>query len=167
MKKPARIISVIAVLAVIAAVSTKFFMPSFFYGYVYPFSRIKGSITLTIDGRDVPLSDCEITCTHSDKKEKVHVNGDRIKSRAGKYGGYNYNIKHGDTEVRFYVYQYNCWNCADFDATFNVLTSKDTVTCTGSCTYLNKDGSESTSEIDSTLTLDYEQSQWGICILSV
>lgn len=171
MKKFLKVFSIIAVIAVALACSTYFFLPSVFYGYVYPFSRIKGNITLTIDGRDVPLSDCEITCEHSQESQKVHVNGNRIKTRAGKYGGYNYKIRHGDTEVRFYVYQYNCWNCADFDVTFNVLTSKNVVTCTGSCTSLGENGfgpaEHDTHNIESTLTLDYEQSQWGICILSV
>ena len=145
-------------------------MPSFFYGYVYPFSRIKGDITLIIDGRNIPLSDCEITCEHKQEPEKVRVNGSTIKSRAGEYGKYNYIIKYGNTEIRFYVYQYNCWNCADFDVTFIVLTAKNEVNCTGICTSLDEEGlgtaSHETYEIDKTRSLDYGVLDNGFCILS-
>ena len=171
MKKFLKVFSVIAVIAVALACSTYFFLPSVFYGYVYPFSHIKGNITLTIDGRDVPLSDCEIICEHSQESEHVRVKGNSIKSRAGKYGGYNYTLQYEDTEVRFYVYQANCWNCADFDLNFNVLTSKNVVTCTGTCTYLSENGYapafHKTYSIDQTATLDYKESPYGFCILSV
>ena len=171
MKKFLKVFSIIAAIIVALACSTYFFLPSVFYGFVYPFSRIKGNITLIIDGRDVNLSDCEITCERSQEPQKVHVSGSKIKTRAGEYGGYNYMLQYEATEVRFYVFQYNCWNCADFDVTFNVLTSKNVVTCTGTCTSLSENGfgpaSHDTHSIDQTTTLDYGLSSHGFCILSV
>ena len=170
MKKFLKAISVLAVIVIALACSTYFFLPSVFYGYIYPFSRIKGNITLNIDGSDIPLSDCEITCEHSQEPQKVRVNGSKIKTRAGEYGKYNYTINHKDTEIRFYVYQYNCWNCADFDVTFNVLTSKNAVTCTGTCTSLGENdfgpASHDTHSFDSTRSLDYDGFDHGFCILS-
>ena len=166
MKKFVRIISVIAVLTVIAAVSTKFFMPSFFYGYIYPFNRIKGNISITIDDKDIPLSECEISCSIKTETEKLHIRGNKIKNRAGEYGAYQYLIKHGDTQIRYYLYQSNRWNCADYDIKFSVNTPENTVTCKGSRTSLCEDGSKTTGDIDDVLTLDYKDSIRGFCLLS-
>jgi hypothetical protein len=166
MKKKTKIFSVIAVLVIIGAIFSKFFLPSFFYGYIYPFNRIKGNVSITIDGKDIPLSECEVTCILRDKKEKVHVSGSKIKSRAGKYGAYIYKIKHDDIEIRYYLYQSNCWNCADYDVKFSVDTSEKTVTCKGTRTSLCEDGSKTTADFDRVLTLDYRESDRGFCLLS-
>ena len=166
MKKFAKIFSVIAVLAIIAAISTKFFKPSFFYGYIYPFNRIKGTVAITIDGRDIPLSECEIGCSIKTVTEKLHISGNKIKNRAGEYGAYQYLIKHGDTQIRYYIYQSNCWNCADYDVKFSVNTSENTVACKGSRTSLCEDGSKTTREFDDVLTLDYNDSIRGFCLLA-
>ena len=165
-EKFAKIFSLIAVLAIIAAFCTKFFMPSFFYGYIYPFSRIRGTVEVTIDGKDIPLSDCLVTCTHRDQAEKLHISSNKIKNRAGKYGAYQYVIKHGDTEIRYYLYQSNRWNCADYDIKFTVLTSENTVSCNGSRTSLCEDGSKTTGNYDDVLTLDYRDSDRGFCLLA-
>ena len=166
MKRSTKIISIITVLVIIAAISTKFFKPSFFYGYIYPFNRLKGTVAITIDGKDIPLSDCKVNCIHRDKNEKVHVSGSKIKSRAGEYGAYIYKIMYGDTEIRYYIYQSNCWNCADYDIKFSVNTSENTISCKGIRTSLCEDGSKTTREFDDVLTLDYRDSERGFCLLS-
>lgn len=151
MKKKAKILSVIAVLVIITAVVARFFKPSVFYGYMYPFSRIRGNVALTIDGKEIPLSECDIECTHNYKSQKLHINGSRIKNRGGEYGSYKYIVSHGDTEFMFSVNNFNCWNCTDYDVKFSVDTAKNTVSCSGWSTYLCEDGSKSDkSTIDET-----------------
>ena len=167
MKKSLRVFSVFAVLVIIGAITIRFLKPSLFYGYLYPFNRIKGTVEITIDGKNIPLSECEISCMKANSSEKLHISGKKIKNRAGKYGAYIYIIKHDDTEIRYYLYQSNCWNCADYDIEFIVNTSEKTVTCKGICTSLCEDGSKTTDEYDDVLTLDYRESDRGFCLLGI
>lgn len=165
--KNAKILSVIAVFVIIAGISAKFFMPSLFYGYIYPFRRIKGSVSITVDGKNIPLSDCKISCIHQDKKEKAHVIGSRLSTRAGKYGCYKFIIEHDGIEIPFYFYQSNCWNCEKFELSFSVDTEKRTISCTGWTRGLDEKGfKEEKLDIVRTITFD-DISPEGICISSV
>ncbi len=166
MKKFLKIFLPLLAVIVIASTVLRFFAPSIFFGYIYPFSRIRGNVAITIDGKKVSLSDCEVTCTHQQKNEKLHVSGNKIKSRAGQYGRYYYNIIHGNTEIRFYVFQHNCWNCANYDILFDVDTANRTVSCKGYCKALDENGLRETFEINSNHPLEYDQFDDGICILS-
>lgn len=164
MKKTVKIVTVIGVFVIIAAVAIRFAAPSLFFGYIYPFDRIKGAVSLTIDGKDIPLSDCEVTCTHRDQEEKLHISGSKIKNRAGEYGRYVYTLKHGNTELSFYIYQANRWNCEDFDISFSVDTASHNVICKGWCSSLDDNGSKvKKRNIDQTLNLN-DIGQWGIWI---
>ena len=165
--KNAKILSVIAVFVIIAGISAKFFMPSLFYGYIYPFSRIKGSVSITVDGKNIPLSDCKISCIHQDKKEKAHVIGSKLSTRAGKYGRYKFIIEHDGIEIPFYFYQSNCWNCEKFELSFSVDTEKRTISCTGWTRGLDEKGfKEEKLDIVRTITFD-DISPEGIGISSV
>lgn len=167
MKKFVKILSVIAVLVIIAAVATRFFMPSFFYDHIYPFNRIRGNVALTIDGKDIPLSECDIKCINKFKAQKLHIRGNRIKTRAGEYGRYKFIIAHDGIEIPFYFYQANCWNCEDFDISFSIDTANNTVSCTGWTRGLEENGlKEEKRDIDLTLNFD-DISPEGICIASV
>ena len=166
MIKLIKLLSLFAVIIIISLTAIRFIAPSLFFNYIYPFNRINGTVSVTIDNMNIKLSDCEITCTHSSKKENVHVSGSSIKIRAGKYGRYCYTLKHGDTEIRFNVYQYNCWNCTDFDVSFNVDIAKRTVSCTGWSRSLAENGSKSDKHIiNITHILNYQE-QFGINIVN-
>ena len=166
MKKSTKIFSVIAVLVIIGCVSAKFFMPSLFYGYIYPFSRIKGNVSIKVDGKNIPLSDCGISCIHQDKRENVHVIGSRLSTRAGKYGSYKFIIEHDGIEIPFYFYQSNGWNCEKFKLSFSVDTAKRTVSCTGWTRGLDENGFKGEKQdIDQTFSFD-DISPEGICISS-
>ncbi len=157
------------ILAVVLIASTvlRFVAPSAFFGYIYPFSRIKGNVSVTIDGKKVSLSDCEISCKKSDGSEKVHVFGSKIRIRAGKYGCYQFIIKHDGIEIPFCFSQSNCWNCEDFDLSFSVDTAKHTVSCTGWTRGLEENGlKENKIDIDDTFNFDDIPSE-GIRITSV
>lgn len=162
MKKFAKVISVMAVIAVIAVTTIRFIAPSLFFGYMYPFNRIKGNVSISVDGKDICLSDCEISCSKSGKSEKVHVNGSKIKNRAGGYGKYLYTVRCDDAEFPFYIYQANSWNCEDFDVSFSVDTAKQTVSCTGWSRGFKENGSkEEKKSLDETVSLEDTD---GICI---
>ena len=164
MKKSRKIFLIFVSIVIIAVTAIRFAAPSLFFGYIYPFDRIKGTVSLTIDGKDIPLSDCEVTCTHRDQEEKLHVSGSKIKNRAGEYGRYIYTVKHGSTEFSFYIYQANCWNCEDFDISFSIDTASRTITCKGWCRGLYENGfKEHKRSIDRTLSSD-DISPFGICI---
>jgi hypothetical protein len=165
MKKFAKIISVIAVIAVITVTAIRFIAPSLFFGYIYPFNRIKGIVSVSVDGKDISLSDCEISCSKNGKAEKVLVNGSKIKNRAGEYGKYIYTVKYNDVEFLFCIYQTNCWNCEKFDVSFNVDTAKQTVSCTGWTRGLKENGlKEAKKFLDKTINLDNND---VICIAGV
>ena len=145
------------VLIVVVIISTilRFAAPSVFFGYIYPFSRIKGNVSVSFDGKKVPLSDCEITCTHQSKAEKVHVIGSKIRTRAGEYGRYNFIIEYNGIEIPFCFYQSNSWNCEDFDLSFSVDTANHTVSCTGWTRGLEENGlKEEKIDIDQTFIFD-------------
>jgi len=162
MKKFAKVISVIAVIAVIAVTAIRFIAPSVFFGYIYPFNRIKGNVSISVDGKDIPLSDCEITCRKGNDTEKVRINGSKIKNRAGQYGKYIYTVKCNAVEFPFYIYQANCWNCEDFDVSFIVDTTKQTVSCTGWSRGLKENGSkEEKKNLEKIVSLADND---GICI---
>ena len=63
-----------------------------------PFNRIKGNVSISVDGKYISLSDCEISCSKSGKSEKVRINGSKIKNRAGEYGKYLYTVRCDDAE---------------------------------------------------------------------
>ncbi len=161
-----KFLPIIAVVVVVLTV-LRFFVPSAFFGYIYPFSRIKGNVSVTFDGKEVKLSDCEVTCTLREKKEKVHVIGSKIRIRAGKYGCYEFIIEHDGVEIPFCFSQSNCWNCEDFELSFSVDTAKNTVSCTGWKRGLEENGlREDKIDIDDTFNFDDIPSE-GIRITSV
>ena len=140
MKKSRKIFLIFVSIVIIAVTAIRFAVPALFFNYIYPFDRIKGTVSLTVDGKDIPLSECEVTCTHRDQEEKLHVNGSKIKNRAGEYGRYVYTVKYDSAEFSFYIYQANCWNCQDFDISFSINTTKNTIICKGWCRCLNYNG---------------------------
>lgn len=157
----------ILTIVVIASTVLRFAAPSAFFGYVYPFSRIKGNVSVTFDGKKVPLSDCNISCQKNSGSEKVHVFGSKIRIRAGKYGCYKFIIKHNGSEIPFCFSQSNCWNCEDFDLSFSVDNAKHTISCTGWTRGLEENGSkEEKRYIDHTFNFDDIPSE-GIRITSV
>ncbi|MBO7474400.1 MAG: hypothetical protein J6U00_10470 [Ruminococcus sp.] len=166
MIKLIKLLSFFAVIIIISLTALRFIAPSVFFNYIYPFSRIKGNVSITIDDRNIKLSDCEFSCTHNGKKEKINVSGSHIKIRAGKYGRYCCTLKHDETEIRFYIYQYNCWDCTDFDISFNADIKKQTISCTGWSRSLNENGLKSDKHIiDTTQDLN-NQEQYGMNILN-
>jgi hypothetical protein len=167
MKKFLKIFLPISAVVILASTVLRFAVPAAFFGYIYPFSRIKGNVSVTFDGKKVPLSDCKVTCFHQQKAEKVHVIGSKTMTRAGEYGRYKFIIEHDGIEIPFYFYQANCWNCENFDLSFSVDTAKHNVSCKGWTRGLEENGlKEEKRDIDQTFNFDDISSE-GICISSV
>ncbi len=165
MKNIVRWILIIATIIIIALAAIRFIAPSVFFSYIYPFNRIKGIVTLNIDGKEVPLSECVISCSRSNEPEKIHISNDKIKIRAGKKGNYNFRVTNGNTEILFYIQNYNCWNCVDFDVSFSLETQNELIFCNGSASALNNKGFKTDLKPFSITTdLEYNNSQNGICI---
>ena len=167
MKKFLKIFLSLLAVIVIASTVLRFFAPSIFFGYIYPFSRINGNVSLTFDGKKVPLSDCKVTCSHQQKAEEVHVIGSKIMTRAGEYGRYKFFIEHDGIEIPFYFYQANCWNCENFDLSFSVDTAKHNVSCKGWTRGFEENGLKE-EKIDISKSINFDDiSPEGICISSV
>ena len=167
MKKFLKRFMPILIVVIVASTVLRFAAPSVFFGYIYPFSRIKGNVSVAFDSKKVPLSDCKITCYHQQKAEKVQVIGSKLRIRAGEYGRYKFIIEHDGIEIPFYFYQSNCWTCEKFDISFSIYTAKHTVSCTGWTRGLEENGLKE-EKIDISKSINFDDiSPEGICISSV
>ena len=108
------------------------FFPEMFYGYFYRGSRIKGGITLTIDGEKVPVSDCELKCLYSmTYPQNVKISGNDIGIKADEAGLYSFTAVKDGTELRFYFDKETAGECIRFDMDFDIDTAGRVIHYTG------------------------------------
>ncbi len=115
------ILSIIAVL--ILAVTAFPISPRFYLG-----NRIKGNVSVTVDGTDYDLSQLEVTSLGSYKvKEK---NG-KVSIRGGMYGGYGFrfNVPETDCTVTVHIMQWNWHQITDFDLDIELSTESSGLSC--------------------------------------
>lgn len=109
------------------------------YYRIYTGDRIKGNISVTIDGEKFTpsaedISDCRKANTKKDRTQ--------IALKGGEYGtyGFHVNIPPIDKTINMKCYHYNWWTVTNFDIGIIIDTAGNTVTFEGDCSYVDDVG---------------------------
>lgn len=100
----------------------------------YPFDRITGTVSVTVDGEPCALKAGDVTGWRG--REEVEVgfretaDGAKLSIRGGDYGPYVlvFHINGTDIPLEAVVYQYNWYNVTEFDLNISIDTAAETVT---------------------------------------
>ncbi len=122
-KKRVVIIAAAALIcAVMCAVS-----PHIFWHFIYHGDRIKGTISVTIDGNDIPAENIVFSCSSEKGTENVRQDGDKISVKAGEYGSYTITAQTNGYDLKFRIFQYNNWNVTAFSMSYDIDTQSGKV----------------------------------------
>ena len=141
-------IIMISVIVVIAA--AVLFVPArLIYFRLYPGDRVKGTITVTVDGEEYSLDEKNITVEHEHQGYDFKPDDGEISLKAGDYGAYDIIISGlpDIPPITVAVYQANWWNVERFDLTVAVDTKEKSITYSGKHTYIAEDGFSQSEEI--------------------
>lgn len=128
--KKRKLILLIIIVTVIALMVLCFFCKPVYYR-IYPFDRIKGNITIIIDGQ--PLSS-ESSNFHNksrcdDISVKIKDNKSSVSVRGGKYGGYSFTIDIPEINkpIEVQVFQPDWWTTIDFCLSVDIDTTNNEI----------------------------------------
>ncbi|MBO5572573.1 MAG: hypothetical protein J5926_07665 [Ruminococcus sp.] len=142
------------------------FFPEALYQTFYHGDRIKADVDITVDGHEVSLSDCDISCflNVSDEQEMA-VSGNRMKLKGNDSGTYNWIAQCNGTELRFYVEKPDDKDCITFDMDFDIDTEKRTIAYNGWIMHPS-DGllKREKAPVSGVYDLDYEHHSIGVYI---
>ena len=117
------------------------------YYRIYIGDRIKGNISVTIDGETFTPSSEDISGCR-----KSNIKGDRtqIAVKGGDYGIYHFgvNIPPIDKTINMGCYHYNWWTVTNFDIDIIIDTAGNIVTFEGDCSYVDDDGKTNKFQIN-------------------
>ena len=123
-------------------------LPTLYYR-IYPFARISGTVTVTVDGEPYVLQADSISAEENASfsqtpQVRLHADGSaQVAIRAGKYGGYGFLVSVDGVEhpMNIASYQANWWNVTKFDLRVTVDTAAGTVTLESAAQLIGEDGS--------------------------
>ena len=166
MKKTIRFLAAFIIVFGILGAVICLFIPEFYYQHVYMGSRIKGNVTFSVDGVEVPINECGLSCMHSMiEPQDISINGSRLKVKADDYGLYSFTAVSGGTELRFYIDKRSEWECVSFDMDFDIDTAERVIQYTGK--YRNfSDGLLKAEDVPvyGDYSLDYEHHSVGVYV---
>lgn len=148
------------VLIVVLCISAICFLYKPIYYRLYLGDRIKGTISVVVDGQIYQLQPKEIQGT-----TELEISEDSSKAElsihAGEYGGYPIYVylDTADIEmqsIRINCFQANWWNVTEFEAYIEIDTSKNCISFNGDCVTLDEDGKKIHDKIDKQQSLDDE-----------
>lgn len=120
--------------------------PTLYYR-IYPFARISGTVTVTVDGEPYSLHSDSISVEKDSYRDTPHafINTDgsaRIRIRGGDKASYGFllHIDGVEQPIRIGTFHYNWWAVTQFDLTASVDTSTDTVTFRCTAKVIDNDG---------------------------
>lgn len=153
MKRRCMVICSICILAVVLLAGWFLCKPIFYR--LYPFDRITGTLTVTVDGEIyIPESSDFDGLTNFQLRED---GTSKLRIHAGEYGGYPI-LLHLDAdavkEIEIRCFQGNWWDVAKFDLQVNVQTDAQTVTVTGEYSTVGEDYRRSADRIDNTKPIE-------------
>ena len=142
------------------------FMPEAFYSRFYFGSRIIGNISVNIDGREVPVSDCGLRCLlNVSEEQEIGISGNKLKVKADGVGQYGFTAENSGTELKFYIDKLSVNDCISFDMDFDIDTKQRVIHYSGS--YKNfSDGllKAGNVPVSGDYPLDYEHHSIGIYV---
>lgn len=134
-------------------------LPTLYYR-IYPFSRITGTVTVTVDGKPYSLHSDSISSVEDSYRNTPHasVNADgsaRVRIRGGDKDGYSFllHIDGVEQPIRIGTFHFNWWDVTQFDLAVSVDTSADTVTFRCAAKVIGNDGEWIPVEDSATLSL--------------
>lgn len=142
------------------------FMPEVFYQRFYFGNRIKAAVTLSIDGKEVPLSECDVQCfLNVSGRQDIRVSGREIKLRGDDTGTYNWIVLNNGTELRFYIEKPENKDCISLDMNFDIDTNAHTINYKG-WIMNTSDGilKRKKVPVSGVYSLDYEHHSIGVFI---
>ena len=160
-----RILAFVIVFALFAGLIF-LFMPEVYYQSFYPGSRIKACVDVTKDGREVSLSDCDVSCfLNVSEEQDITFSGRKMKLRGEGTGTYNWSVTNSGTELRFYIEKPDEKECTSFDMDFDINTKARTITYNGWIMHPS-DGllKRKKTPVTGVYSLDYEHHSIGVFI---
>lgn len=121
------------------------------YYRLYPFDRIRGTVSVSVDGRKAEISPAEGVST-SDGTAHVSI-------KAGEYGGYSFNLYADGISrpVEVSVYHYNWWNVTRFQLECAADTQSETIDISCRYTMLSEEGTELPESFSKTVVYGNER----------
>lgn len=121
--KKVLIITSIIIAILLLAVTMLPIFPRFYLG-----SRIKGNVSVAVDGTDYDLSQLEVTPLG---RYKVKAKNGKISIRGGMYGGYGFKfiVPETDCTVKISIMQWNWHQITDFDLDIELSTENGELSC--------------------------------------
>lgn len=141
--------------------------PTLYYR-VYPFDRITGTVTVTVDGKPYPLHSDSFSTDKTVYRNTPHasINADgsaRVRIRGGEKTSYGFllHIDGVDQPIRIGTFHFNWWDVTQFDLTVSVDASADTVTFRCTAKVIGNDGEWIPVEDSDTLSLSDPELHFG------
>lgn len=147
------------------------FLTPWLYYRLYFGDRIKGEITVTLDGE--PATILEDTAVSSfqglenDAKFRVEGSELHVSTRANAYGSYQFSFyveELPEIPLRFSSYQCNWWNVTEFELHYNINTAENLGEYEAECVYLLESGRKSEPQVQQgTYALDDIVAEVYVC----
>ncbi len=142
-------------------------LPTLYYR-IYPFNRITGSVTVTVDGKPYSLHSDSISSVEDSYRNTPHtsVNADgsaRVRIRGGDKDGYSFllHIDGVEQPIRIGTFHYNWWAVTQFDLAVSVDTSTDTAAFRCTAKVIGNDGDWIPVEDSATVPLSDSEIHFG------
>ncbi len=121
------------------------------YYRLYPFDRIRGTVSVSVDGRQAELSSAEGLIS-SDGAARVSI-------KAGEYGGYSFDLYADGISrpIEINIYHYNWWNVTQFQLECAADTQSETIDISCRYTMLSEEGTELPESFCKTVAYDSER----------
>ncbi len=157
-KLPAFLKKLAYLLAILLAIVLfiRLYVPWLYYHRLYWGDRIKGNVTVTVDGQPAKIEKDNTFCSFGIGEEdcattdfRITDDGMFVATKANEYGAYDYTFsveELSDTEFRFLSYQFNWWNVTEFELHYHIDTEANLVTYEAECVYLLESGKKSEPE---------------------
>lgn len=172
MRKKDLITAVCAILGILLLVGAlfavlRFTVPTLFYR-IYPFARISGTVTVTVDGKPYVLRSNSISAVEDTFRSRPLVSigttgSAHIRIRGGDYGGYGFllHIDGVEQPIRINTHHFNWWSVTQFDLAVSVDTNAEAVTLQCAAKVIGNDGEWIPVEDSVTLSLSDPELYFG------
>ncbi len=140
--------------------------PTLYYR-IYPFDRITGTVTVTVDGKPYPLRADEFSenrdVFHGTPRFSVLGGTSHVRIRGGEKEPYGFMLKIDGVEhpMRIGTFHFNWWDVTKFDLDIAINTTAKTVTMQSSTQQIGNDGSTLHSTQTETFSLSDPEISFG------
>ena len=161
--KAVKIIAIIVAVVLLFGVLCYLFFKPMYYRIFYPWSRITGTINISIDGDKYDLKESDVSGMYENSgigiKFRKNDYGAKVSVRGGDYGQYKLiiDIESVGEPLEVVIFQYNWWNVAEFDLDISIDSASKEITFTSRAQVLDEDGNKITQDHSTSLKLSDEE----------